>query len=69
MAGSPPPSAPDATQNGGVLGMQASGTSVDVAGIDIVRFGDDGLTLQHWVILEVIGLMQQFGVVSAGPPG
>ena len=38
----------------------------DVA--DIVRFGDDGVGYEHWGVFDAMGMMQQLGVVPAGPP-
>ena len=37
------------TQQGEFMGMPATGRSVNVKLIDIMRFGDDGLAHEHWV--------------------
>jgi steroid delta-isomerase-like uncharacterized protein len=56
------------THSGEFMGIPATGKSVDVNGVDIVRFGDDGLGHEHWGVFDAMGMMQQLGVVPAGPP-
>jgi steroid delta-isomerase-like uncharacterized protein len=56
------------THDGELMGMPPTGKSIAVPGIDIVRFGDDGLGHEHWGITDVMGMMQQLGAVPAGPP-
>jgi steroid delta-isomerase-like uncharacterized protein len=56
------------THQGEFMGMPATGKSVDVQLIDIMRFGDDGLVREHWGVIDALTLMQQLGVVPAGPP-
>ena len=53
---------------GAFMGMPATGKSVDVQLIDIIRFGDDGLAHEHWGIMDGIAMMQQLGVMPEGPP-
>lgn len=36
--------------------------------IDIMQFDDAGLVREHWGVADMVGLMQQLGVVPAGPP-
>jgi hypothetical protein len=36
--------------------------------IDITRFGDGGLAREHWGVVDNLSLMQQLGVIPAGPP-
>ncbi len=50
------------------MGMPATGKSVDVQLIDIIRFGDDGLAREHWGVLDALGMMQQLGAIPAAPP-
>jgi len=57
------------TNDGEFMGMPATGKRVEVEGIDIIRFADDGLAIEHWGVFDAFGLMQQLGVVPAGPPG
>jgi hypothetical protein len=33
-----------------------------------MRFDDTGLVCEHWGVTDVMSLMQQIGVVAAGPP-
>ena len=56
------------TNTGEFMGMPATGKSVDVQLIDIMRFGDDGLVHEHWGVFDAMAMMQQLGVVPAGPP-
>ncbi len=55
------------TNTGEFMGMPATGKSVDVQLIDIMRFGDDGLVHEHWGVFDALAMMQQLGVVPAGP--
>ena len=55
------------TQTGEFMGIPETGKSIDVNGVDIVRFGDDGVGLEHWGVFDVMGMMQQLGV-APGPP-
>lgn len=56
------------THEGEFLGIPATGRSIDVQLIDIVRFGDDGLAHEHWGVVDVMTMMQQLGVVPEGGP-
>ena len=56
------------THRGGFMGMPATGKSVDVQLIDIMRFGDDGLVREHWGVFDALAMMQQLGAVPQGPP-
>jgi steroid delta-isomerase-like uncharacterized protein len=56
------------TNEGELMGMPASGRSVSVQVIDIMRFGDDGLVHEHWGVFDTMGMMQQLGV-APGVPG
>ena len=53
---------------GEIMGMPATGKSAAVNLIDITRFGDDGLAREHWGVVDQLALMQQLGVIPAGPP-
>ena len=57
------------THTGDFMGIPATGRSVDVPLIDIIRFGDDGLAHEHWGVFDAMTMMQQLGVVDGGPPG
>jgi steroid delta-isomerase-like uncharacterized protein len=56
------------TNKGDFMGMPATGKSVNVQLIDIARFGDDGLLVEHWGVMDVMSMMQQLGAVPEGPP-
>lgn len=50
------------------MGMPATGKSVDVQLIDIMRFGADGLVHEHGGVIDALAMMQQLGVMPEGPP-
>lgn len=56
------------TNQGDFMGMPATGRSVAVQMVDIIRFGDDGLAREHWGVFDQMAMMQQLGVIPAGPP-
>ena len=56
------------THQGEFLGMPATGKRIDVAVIDIMRFGDDGLVHEHWGLFDLLGMMQQLGAIPAPAP-
>ena len=53
------------THQGEFMGMPATGKRVDVQLIDIIRFGEDGLAVEHWGVLDALGMMQQLGAIPA----
>jgi steroid delta-isomerase-like uncharacterized protein len=55
------------TQQGELMGMPPTGKHVDVQLIDIIRFDEAGLACEHWGVMDVMSMMQQLGVVPAGP--
>jgi len=57
-----------ATHTSPFVGIPATGKQVQVSLIDIIRFGDDGRAREHWGIVDQLSLMQQLGVIPAGPP-
>jgi steroid delta-isomerase-like uncharacterized protein len=56
------------THRGEFLDMPATGRRIDVAVIDIMRFGDDGLVREHWGLFDSLGMMQQLGAIPAAAP-
>jgi steroid delta-isomerase-like uncharacterized protein len=56
------------THQGEFMGIPATGKSAAVNLIDITRFGDDGLAREHWGVVDQLAMMQQLGVIPAGPP-
>lgn len=53
------------THQGEFQGIPATGKSVDVQLIDIVRFGDDGLAREHWGVFDAAKMLEQLGVLPA----
>jgi steroid delta-isomerase-like uncharacterized protein len=49
------------THKGDFMGMSATGKSVTVEAIDVVRFGPDGLAHEHWGIIDALAMLQQLG--------
>jgi len=47
------------THTGEFMGMPATGITIDVPLIDIMRFGDDGLVHEHWGVFDAMGMMRQ----------
>ena len=56
------------TQRGEFMGIPATGKSVDVQLIDIIRFGDDGLAHEHWGVFDALAMMQQLEAIPAPIP-
>ena len=56
------------THQGEFMGMPATGKSVDVQLIDIMRFGADGLVHEHGGVIDALAMMQQLGAMPEGPP-
>ena len=56
------------THRGELMGMPATGKSVDVQLIDIMRFGGDGLVREHWGVIDALAMMQQLGAIPEGAP-
>lgn len=56
------------TQQGEFQGMPATGKAVDIQLIDIFAFAADGRVREHWGVIDLMTMMQQLGVVPAGPP-
>jgi len=53
------------THTGELMGMPATGRTVDVQVIDIMRFADDGLVHEHWGVFDQMAMMQQLGAGGA----
>jgi predicted ester cyclase len=50
------------TQQGTFMGIPATGKRVTITGIDINRFVG-GKSVEHWVEMDTLGMMQQLGVI------
>jgi steroid delta-isomerase-like uncharacterized protein len=55
------------THRGEFMGMPGTGKRVEVALIDIIRFGSDGRAHEHWGIVDQLVLLQQLGAIPGGP--
>jgi predicted ester cyclase len=55
------------TRKGEFMGVPPTGKRVDVQLIDIMRFDGAGLVREHRGVADMLSLMQQLGVVPAGP--
>jgi len=56
------------TNKGEFMGTPATGKAINVQAVDIVRFGNDGLAVEHWGVWDMMAMMQQLGAVPQGPP-
>ncbi len=56
-----------ATHQGEFMGVPPTDARVEMQLIDIMRFDDAGLVCEHWGVADMLSLMQQLGVVPAGP--
>jgi steroid delta-isomerase-like uncharacterized protein len=56
------------TNTGEFMGMPATGKSIDVQAVDIVRFDEAGKGVEHWGLTDTMTMMQQLGVVPEGAP-
>jgi predicted ester cyclase len=52
------------THQGELLGVSATGNTVEFESIDIIRV-EDGKCAEHWGVTDVMALMQQIGAVPA----
>jgi len=52
------------TQHGAFMGVPPTGKHVTITGLDINRFVG-GKSVEHWVEMDTLGLMQQLGVIPA----
>ena len=55
------------THKGEFMGIPPTGKSVSFGVIDIIRIAG-GKCVEHWGQMDSMGLMQQLGVIPAGPP-
>jgi steroid delta-isomerase-like uncharacterized protein len=56
------------TQSGEFMGMPASGKSIEVQMIDIMRFDDGGLVCEHWGVMDMLAMLQQLGAIPDTMP-
>jgi steroid delta-isomerase-like uncharacterized protein len=55
------------TQRGEFMGVPPTGRMVSFGVIDILRLAE-GKCVEHWGQMDTMSLMQQLGVIPAGPP-
>ena len=48
-----------------LMGMPATGKSIDVQLIDIIRFDADGVAHEHWGVADMMALMQQLAAIPS----
>ena len=58
-----------ATHDGPFAGVPATGKPVQLSGIEIIKFNDDGKIVEHWIQVNAMEIMQQIGVIPGDPPG
>jgi predicted ester cyclase len=54
----------EGTNEGPMLGYPATGRKVTWESMDIVRFDEDGTLLEHWGLLDRLGVLEQLGAVN-----
>jgi predicted ester cyclase len=52
------------THQGEFRGIAPTGNRIEVTGIGIFRFSDEGKVVESWDSMDQLGMMQQMGVVS-----
>lgn len=57
------------THQGEFMGIPASGKSIEVQLIDIMRFDAAGLVCEHWGVMDMLSMLQQLGALPDGVPG
>ena len=50
------------THKGDLMGIPPTGKEVSITGVAIDRF-ENGLSVEHWEIIDQVGLMQQIGAL------
>jgi predicted ester cyclase len=53
-----------ATHKGDLMGIPPTGKEVAISGTAIDRF-ENGQSVEHWEIIDQLGLMQQLGVIPS----
>jgi predicted ester cyclase len=56
------------SNTGDFMGHPPTGKSVTYEAIDICRYAN-GKMVEHWGVVDMLGMMQQLGVVSPSEPG
>ncbi|MFD7842100.1 ester cyclase [Nocardia sp. NPDC059764] len=53
------------TNDGPLMGMPATGKPVVIQGMTVARFRDDGKISEGWTSSDMLGMLQQLGVIPA----
>lgn len=51
------------THGGDLMGVAATGKPIDIGVLDLFRF-EDGVLVEHWALLDNLGLLRQLGVTA-----
>ena len=51
------------THSGNLMGVPATGRAIDIGVLDLFRI-EDGRLVEHWALLDNLGLLRQIGVTS-----
>lgn len=54
----------EGTHEGPMLGYAPTGRRIVWESVDIVAFDDDGTLLEHWGVLDRLGVLEQLGAVK-----
>jgi predicted ester cyclase len=57
------------THQGEFMGIPATGRSFLVNNADFCRFTDDGLTCEHWGLIDTASLMRQLSIAGQDAAG
>ena len=49
------------THGGELMGIPATGRAIDIGVLDLFQFRD-GVLIEHWALLDNLGLLRQIGV-------
>ena len=52
------------THRGEFRGIEPTGKQIEITGIGIFRFSEEGKVVESWDNFDQLGMMQQFGVVT-----
>ncbi len=55
------------THEGDLMGMPATGRSIEVKLIDIMAFNQAGMIREHWGLVDTLAMMQQLGAIPEAP--
>lgn len=56
------------TQRGEFMGIEPTGRTIDLEGVDIVRFNAEGKVAEHWGYTDNLQMLRQLGAVSERMP-